>query len=87
LDLILGVVEKRTGKRNTTKYGSNEMNIKEIRGNDQEIETPSLYYTNTVIKTRTATALSPLYSTRQIHIFSLQVTSWVSNGISTLEVL
>jgi hypothetical protein len=36
LDLMLGVVEERTGKRITTKYGSNEMNMKEIRGNDQE---------------------------------------------------
>ena len=34
LDLILRVVEERIGKRNTTKYGSNEINIKEIRGND-----------------------------------------------------
>jgi hypothetical protein len=34
LDLILGAVEERTGKRNTTKYGNNEINMKEIRGND-----------------------------------------------------
>jgi hypothetical protein len=26
LDLMLGAVEERTGKRNATKYGSNEMN-------------------------------------------------------------
>jgi hypothetical protein len=30
LDLMLGVVKERTGKRNTTKYQSNKMNIKEI---------------------------------------------------------
>jgi hypothetical protein len=87
LDLILGAVEERTGKRNTTKYGSNEMNMKEIRGNDQEIETPSLYYVDAVVRTRTATALSPLCSTRQTRIFSLQVASWVSNGVPTLEAL
>lgn len=40
LDLMLGVVEERTGKRITTKYRNNKMNIKEIRGNDQKIEIP-----------------------------------------------
>jgi len=87
LDLMLGAVEERTGKRNTTKYGSNEMNMKEIRGTDQEIETPSLYYVDAIVRTRTATALSPLCSTRQTRIFSLQVASWVSNGVPTLEAL
>jgi hypothetical protein len=71
LDLMLGVVEERIGKRNTTKYRSNEMNMKEIRGNNQEIETPSLYYVDVVVRTRTTTALSPLCSTRQTRIFSL----------------
>jgi hypothetical protein len=75
LDLMLRVVEERTGKRNTTKYGSNEMNMKEIRGNDQEIETPSLHYADAVFRTRTAAALSPLCSTRQTRIFSLEVAS------------
>jgi hypothetical protein len=31
---MLGVVEERIEKRNTTKYGSNEINIKEIQGNN-----------------------------------------------------
>jgi hypothetical protein len=38
LDLMLGVVEERTGKRITTKYRNNKMNIKEIRGNDQKLK-------------------------------------------------
>jgi hypothetical protein len=34
LDLMLKAVKERTEKRNTTKYKSSKINIKEIRGND-----------------------------------------------------
>jgi len=68
LDLMLGVDEERTGKRNTTKYGSNEMNMKGYGETTKKFEL-LLYTTLTQLSEQEQLLLCLLYAPPAKHVY------------------